>query len=510
MTPLTRIIDNIIALFVRQLLTWTLTAVLIVFLPRYLGDEGLGKITFAISLITMLLVFTNMGTATFTVKSIALDRGKLSGLLWNAYAIRLLSGIAIAASVAAVTRFMRLEAEAAGVIYLVSGMMVVSALDQAQVAAFQGLEEMRWPAMADVLNKATVMSLGVFLLVTGHGPIGYAFALFMGATVSFLFNASYVARRHLFWPKINFSASKALLIGGFPFFLTGALGQIYMWQDAVILRFMTRDAVVGWYGAAIQLFATVNVVPLVIVTAILPALTRFYAEDKENMRIAAQRSVQAVLTTGVPLALALMLVSGDIIHFLHYPSEFSHSIPLLSLLAFNVPVTGTLMLVGTIVIAADRQKRWAIAMLLTTVLSFVLNPLLIVTSDILFQNGAIGAAVTSIVAEAFTIGIGLRLLPPQVLDKSSIGVLVRALAASLVMVGVMGAAKLFLDPGLIPLILIGGPTYAVCLLAVGGVTLGELKLLLLIASRREPVLVGRLLDKGSASYVAAPARGEGA
>ena len=509
MTPFARIIDNIIALFVRQLLTWTLTAILIVFLPKYLGDEGLGKVIFAISLTTMLLVLTNMGTATFTVKAVALDRGRLSELLWNAYAIRLLSGIAIAGSVAALTRFMSLDGQAAAVIYLASGMMVVSALDKAQVAAIQGLEEMRWPAMAEVLNKATVMSLGVFLLVTGHGPAAYAFALLAGTTVSFLFNGWYVARRHLSWPKISFSASKALLIGGFPFFLTGALGQIYMWQDAVILRLMTRDAVVGWYGAAVQLFATVNVVPLVIVTAILPALTRFYAQDKESLRIAAQRSVQAVLTTGVPLALALMLVSGDIIHFLRYPSAFSHSIPLLSLLAFNVPVTGTLMLVGTIVIAADRQKRWAMTMLLTTVLSLVLNPFLILTSDNLFQNGAIGAAVTSIVAEAFMIGIGLRLLPPQVLDKSSVGVLARSLVASLVMVGVMGAAKVLLDPGLIPLVLVGGPTYVVSLLAVGGVTLGELKLLLLIASRREPVLAGHLLDKGSASYVVAPVRGEG-
>jgi O-antigen/teichoic acid export membrane protein len=510
MTPLAKVLDNVIALFVRQLLTWTLTAILIVFLPRYLGDAGLGKVTFAISLTTMLLVFTNMGTGTFTVKSVALDRGRLSGLLWNAYVVRLTSALAIAGSVVAVTRFMGLDAQAAGVIYFASAMMVVSALDQAQVEAIQGLEEMRWPAVADVLNKATVMSLGVYLLVTGHGAVGYAFALLAGSTISFLFNGWYVARRHLSWPEINLNTSKMLLVGGFPFFLTGALGQIYIWSDAIILRFMTKDAVVGWYGAAIQLYATVNVVPLVIVTAILPALTRFYAQDKETMRIAAQRSVQAVLTTGVPLALALMLVSGDIIHFLHYPAEFSHSIPLLSLLAFNVPVTGTLMVVGTIVIAADRQRRWATTMFVATVLSLVLNPPLILMSENLFQNGAIGAGITTIIAEAFTIVLGLRLLPPQVLDRSSIGVFVRSFAASLVMVGVMGAAKIFLNPGLIPLVLIGGPTYVVSLLAVGGVKLDELRLLLLIASHRKPALAGRAAEKGPAGYVAAPASGEGA
>jgi len=168
------------------------------------------------------------------------------------------------------------------------------------------------------------------------------------------------------------------------------------------------------------------------------------------------------------------------------------------------------MLVGTIVIAADRQKRWAMTMFLTTVLSLVLNPFLILTSDILFQNGAIGAAVTSIIAEAFTISIGLRLLPAQVLNRSSIGVLVRSLIASLVMVGVMGTAKILMNPGLIPLVLVGGPTYVVSLLAVGGVTLGELKLLFFVACRREPVLVGGPTDKGSIGYIVAPVRGEGA
>ena len=500
MGKLTTVVDNIVALLMRQVLTWTLTAILMVFfLPRYLGDEGLGKVTFAVSLITMLLVLTNLGTATFTVKQVALDRARVSELLWNAYAIRALTAIPIGAVVASVTRLVPLDSDAKAVLYLASATMVVMALDKAQVAAIQGLEKMRWLGAAEVANKATVMALGIALLVTGHGVVSYAVVLAVGAAVSFVVNGSYLAWRYLRWPRFSLGVIKVLLMGGFPFLITGALGQVYIWMDVFIVRVMTRDEVVGWLGAAEQLYATFNVVPLVIATAILPALTRLHVEDMEAMGTAVRRSLQAVLVTGVPLALALMLLSGDVIHFLRYPSEFSRSIPLLAIISFNVPVTGTLMVIGTVVIAANQQKRWAFAMFLTTALSLVIDPGLVLAFDRLYDNGAIGAVASTVITEAFMINIGLRLMPKGLIDRSVVPMLLRTFSAALVMAGVMGAAKLLLDPGLVPLVLIGAPTYGLALLANGGVTIGELKLLTSIAFGR-----GRLREPGLAGDVASP------
>lgn len=510
MKQLSIVVDNIVALLLRQVLTWTLTAILMVFfLPRYLGDEGLGKIVFAIALTTMLLVLTNMGTATFTVKQLALDRSRVSELLWNAYGIRLLSGLLIAATLISVVHFLALEPDAKAVLYIASATMIVMGLDKAQVAAIQGLENMRWIAAAEVANKAAVMVLGIAVLVAGHGVVTYALVLLIGASVSFLVNGSYLGLHYLRWPKFSFSTATLLLVGGLPFFVTGALGQIYLWADIVVVRIMTRDEVVGWLGAATQLYTTMNVVPLVIVTAMLPALTRFHAHDSATMRIAAQRSVQAVLITGIPLAMALMLLSGDVIHFLRYPSEFSHSVPLLSLLAIGMPVTGTLMIVGTIVIAANRQKQWAIAMFLTTALSLILDPGLVWLFDRLYGNGAIGAVVTTVIAEAFMISIGLRLMPEGLLERSMFGILVRALGASLAMVAVMGAAKALLDPGLVLLALVGAPVYCVALLASGGVTLEDLKILAASILRRERAAEPPLAGTAGAGYATARAGGEG-
>ena len=219
--------------------------------------------------------------------------------------------------------------------------------------------------------------------------------------------------------------------------------------------------------------------------------------------------MQAVLITGIPLAAALMLLSGDVIQFLRYPVEFGHSIPLLAVLAISMPVTGTLMLVGTIVAAANRQKRWAVAMFITTVVALSLDPPFIWAFDRWYGNGAIGAVTTDVISEVFMISIGLRLLPAGLVDRSLSGVLIRALAASSLMVGVMGAAKVLLDPGLIPLVLIGAPVYGVALLAIGGVTIDDLRALATSTFRREQAVEPSPAGEASTGYTAAQVGAEG-
>jgi O-antigen/teichoic acid export membrane protein len=488
MRQLTKVADNIVALLVRQMLTWSLTAILMIFfLPRLLGDVGLGKITFAVALITMLLVVTNLGTATFTVKQVALDRRRLSDLLWSAYAIRLTMGLLVGGIVVLSVHLSPLDGDSKGVLTVASLTLIVMGLDAAQIAALQGLENMRWIALAEVAGKSTLLIVGITVLVTGHGVVAYALAMLVGALVGFLVNLSYLARRHLRRPSLSPAAARYLLVGGFPFLMTGAIMQFYTWSATVMLRVMTWDAVVGWFGAATQLYTTMNFIPLVIITAMLPALTRFHVEDRETMRVAVEKGMLAVLTTAVPVAAACVLLSGDLIGFLRYPSEFQNSIPLLSILALTLPVTGSLMLVGTVVIAADKQKEWAITMGITSIISVALDVPLIVLCERAYGNGAIGVAISTVLSESIMMALGIRLIPRGVLGRPVLLALVRSVTASLAMLAAMGAAKLLFAPGFVPLALLGAPVYFAALLAVRGVTVGELKF-----------LIGAALSKGRA------------
>ena len=495
MKQLTKVADNVVALLVRQMLTWSLTGILMIFfLPRLLGDQGLGKITFAVNLVPMLLVVTNLGTNTFTVKQVALGRDRLSQLLWHAYAVRLVMGLLLGAAVVLAVNLTSVDADTKRVLSIASVTLIIMGFDAAQVAALQGLEEMRWIALAEVANKATLLIVGITVLVSGLGVVAYAMAMLVGSLVGFSVNFAFLARRYLRRPSLSSLAVRGLLMGGFPFLMTGAVYQFYSSSDAVMLRFLTRDAVVGWYGAANQLYGTLNFVPLVIITALLPALTRFHKEDKETMRIAVEKGMLAVLMTGVPIAAGCILLSGDLIRMLHYPAEFSHSVPLLAILALTLPVTGSLMLVGTVVIAADKQKQWAIVMAITTAASIAVEVPFILLFDRVYGNGAIGVSVAAVLSESFMLALGIRLIPKGVVGREIAIGLARTLAAALVMFTAMGAVKLLHDPGFIPLVMLGGPVYLASLIAVRGVTPAELRFLINTALSRHASVPGTTLE----------------
>ena len=163
----------------------------------------------------------------------------------------------------------------------------------------------------------------------------------------------------------------------------------------------------------------------------------------------------AVLTTGIPLAAGSIILSGELIGFLRYPSEFQHSVPLLAILALTLPVTGSLMLVGTVVIAADKQKEWAITVAITSVISLAINVPFILFFDRVYGNGALGVTLAAVLSEALMMALGIRLMPAGMLGRPVLIGLVRCLGAAAAMVGVMEGVKLLRDPGFVPLVMIG-------------------------------------------------------
>ena len=88
-------------------------------------------------------------------------------------------------------------------------------------------------------------------------------------------------------------------------------------------------------------------------------MSRLHKDGSDELVRLTRIGITAIFLTGLPLAVALAILSGQIIDFLHYPDGFEHSVPLLAILAMSLPLTGVLMLIGTTAAAVDRQADWA-------------------------------------------------------------------------------------------------------------------------------------------------------
>lgn len=88
-----RVAKNIVGTLLTQLLTFAMAFLVNLYLPRYLGPEGTGKIAIIASWVTVLGVFVPLGTSQVIVKEIARDRSKAGALLATGLTLRLLMGL---------------------------------------------------------------------------------------------------------------------------------------------------------------------------------------------------------------------------------------------------------------------------------------------------------------------------------------------------------------------------------------------------------------------------------
>ena len=427
------VVANVIVLFVKQLATWGLTTVLFLFAPRYLGDEGFGQITFASSFTGLFVVLILLGVPTYLVKEVARDRTQLGAFFFNSLMMRIPLSAMVFLIVFLSVNLMGYSPQTQMVVYLGCVTTILLCINDTASSLLQGIENMAWLSVAEVVGKLVVTGAGIFVLINGQGVVIYALVLLIGMSINLAINLSYFFVRIRVKPELDLAVWRSLLVGGLPFLLTSIMATLYQRMDATILRFLTTEAVVGWYGAAAQLLGSLNFVPILVATAVLPALSRMHAANPRRLTMAARKSLSMIIAVSLPMMVGTVLLSDKIIEFLRFPEAFQNSVPLLAILAIDLPLTGTLVVIGTVVIAQDKQRQWAILTAVSVAVNLVMNLIGIPLAQELYGNGAIGAAAASVVSEAFQMLLAVRMLPGGILDRSVLQVFAKSVVASVLM-----------------------------------------------------------------------------
>ncbi|MCH7624775.1 MAG: flippase [Chloroflexi bacterium] len=477
------LVNNGMILLSRRLLLWVFSGVLVLFLPKYLGDQGLGQLAFAQSVAGLFTTFLALGLSEFLIKEFARNNALIRSHLTSAIGLRVIMSLAVVGAVLVLARLTDFSTDATNIIFLATGAAIALSFMRLMVAVLHGLEEMRFPAVSEVISRFLVVAIGVPILVQGMGVVAYGGVLVGAAIVNFGINAAYVRRRFPVGMSLNVKKIKFLLVGGMPFLFMGFLLDIYNQTDTIVLRIFTDEAVVGWYAAANNIYKTIDMLPLALTAAILPTLSRVYAQGADASVAIAKKSIAIGALGIVPLSIGISLFSNEIITTLPYPDSFQHTVPLLTILALTIPITAFLVILGTIAVAVDRQKAWAIALFATVLMNVVLNIFAAPYFQENYGNGGIGVALTTLATEIFMVAYGVFLMPKGVIDRA-MGVTLIKVAIS---AGAMAAVVLMVRAaglGPVPTVLLGGLTYVAVALATKAVPLNDLRYVLDVVRRK--------------------------
>jgi O-antigen/teichoic acid export membrane protein len=475
-----RLVRNTFARGTGQLFTWAATAVVTVLMPRYLGDDNLGRLAAATSLTFICGGLATLGINSYLTREVARG-GAQRGLVLNALALRLPLALLAGAVAAVVAALLNYDPGVRQLVYLLCLNVALVAIAGVLNGTLEGLQSMRLVAAADVISKGVLVVAVALFLSQGLGLHGMAHAWNLSA-LAMIAVAGYAAwRAGALRGGLDVRLWRPLLAGSLPFFAWQAALTIYGHVDVLLVSLLTSPAVTGWYAAAYRIVGVASFAPVIVAGVVFPALSASASRRPHEFRAIAHRSLQAVLLLTVPIAFGSIVLAGPLIDFLGYPEPFRNSVPLIMILALHIPIVGVDMIVGSALNALDQQRRWALTGMAAAVLNPGVNLLLIPFFERSTGNGALGAAITTVLTEVFMMAVGLFLLRGRVFERRSLGVTLRCLGAGLIMAG---AVWLLRDRFLPVTVLAGAAVYFLASLVLGTVSLRDVMRLRVYASSR--------------------------
>jgi O-antigen/teichoic acid export membrane protein len=339
---------------------------------------------------------------------------------------------------------------------------------------------MKYNSFSDVISKAIVALVSVALVLAGRGIILISLVSALASLIVLVLNIIWWRQLggsiHL---RFDYKLARYLIVGGLPFWATGIFLTIYLYIDSIMLSYMTNQKVVGWYSVPTKLFSTLLFIPVILSTAMFPALSRTFKKAPREMVKMARRSFNLLTCFSLPVAVGGMLLARPLILLLYGP-EYIPSIPIMVVLAATLVPTYLNILVNQFLVAADRQIAWTKVMAVACVVNPAINLVLISLYQRTHGNGAFGAALALLTTEALMTIAGIALLPRGVLGWSNVVSMIKSCAAAgLMALGMWFARSYFIA---VP-IAVGAVVYLIAGFTLGALPRRDLEVLGVIGTK---------------------------
>ncbi len=393
-------------------------------LTRYLGIVDFGRYMQVVSLVALVGAATEAGLSALGMREYAVigteARRNLARNLLGLRLVLTVLGIAVAAAFAAAAGY------GATLVLgtIVAGVGLLTYVTQGTYAVALAAElRIGWVAIADVVRQVVLVALFVALVLAGASLV-LVFAVPIAAGAVALLLTAWLARRSVpLTPGIDLRAWRTILRETLPLAASGAIYTAYFRLVILMMPLLASAWQVGYFALAFRVTEALMVVPFVLLSTLLPVMSRAARDDHVRLRYALQRTFEVaaiagvgmtlVAAVGAPLAIALLSDHGG-------PAVGVLQLQSLTLAIGFLSITGGLALV-TLRRARDLVVANALALGVTVVATVALVPLL----------GAHGGALATIAGElCLMIAYGVLLLRSHRHLQPSLSVVPRVLLAA--------------------------------------------------------------------------------
>lgn len=358
-----KIAFNTIIQFISKILSTIIGLLAMAMMARYLGVNGYGEYTTAITFISFFAIIADLGLTLVTVQMISepgIDEEKILG---NLLSLRLVSAVIIIGAGPLIALFSPYSHIIKLTIALSSFSFIFTALTQVFIGFFQKKLRMDKVSIAEVANRIAMIA-GLWISIRYDlGLLGIAAVISISGAINFLI---------LFLQAIPFTrirltfdteSWKIIIKRSWPLALTIIFNLIYLKTDTLLLSIMPRHsdigliAEVGLYGAAYKVIEVLITFPFIFAGIILPVLTsRWLEKDLPGFFSALQKSFDVMIILAFPIIVGTYFVADKVVALVAGP-QFALSGPILKILIIAAAIIFPGTMFSHAIIAIGKQKK---------------------------------------------------------------------------------------------------------------------------------------------------------
>lgn len=367
------------------------------YVSRVLSPSGLGKVSYATSIIAYFIMFSNLGIPTYGIRIVAQKKEDKNELSKNVHEIFIINSFTCLTSYlifASMIIFVKPLHNYRDVLLILSISIFFNMIGMEWL--YKGLEKYTYITKRSIIFKIIAI---IFIFVLVKNSYDYkiygCLSIFanVGSNICNFINtkkyiitkkySSYSLRKHL----------KPILI----FFAMSIATQIYTNLDSVMIGFLNGDMEVAFYNAAVKIKCVLFSIVTSLSVVLLPRVS-YYIEknNKEQFINVSKKAIEFTIYLALPLSIyfiifarpSIVLLSGK--KYLNAVTPMMIIMPTVLLIGLS-NVTGIQMMVPL-----GLEKRVLISEILGAVVDTIINWILIP------KYGSMGAAIGTLVAE-FTV-----------------------------------------------------------------------------------------------------------
>jgi O-antigen/teichoic acid export membrane protein len=357
--------------------TWSIAIVMRFLMPRFLGPENFGVLSFSDSFAASYFILLGLGIDTYIQKEIPVRPQHASDFLGGVLSLRVLFSAVLLFALLGTLVATHRGTEVRELVVLFGLGQLFMSLNGTLAALMQARTRVGRLAIVNVVTKILWAGSTVVLLFV-HAPL-WTIAMPMFVTEAFKTVLVWWLVRATFDVKlrVDVRAVGRVLLASIPFYLNAMVITLNSKLDVMLLDFLTHDSVqVGWYSAAANLAGLALMLSPLLIWVVLPLLSRAGARSREELWDILRRATEGIVVIGSPVILMAVL-GGDVWIRIVFGTAYAPAAMALRALAPSLVLTYLAMLLSMTLIVLERAWTLTIVSSIGLITNVVLTLFLV-------------------------------------------------------------------------------------------------------------------------------------